>query len=83
MSMVQNLIKKAFATNHAHEVASFLASACNRMKLQNKEQIIWEVNSVQSNINLDNKIAPRTVYKDSPETSQRLLGSRESAITIT
>lgn len=72
MSMVQNLIKKAFATNNAHEAASFLASACNRMKLQNKEQIIWEVNTALSNINLDNKTSPRALYQDSPETLQRL-----------
>lgn len=72
MSMVQNLIKKAFATNNAHEAASFLASACNRMKLQNKEQIIREVNNALSNINLDNKTSPRTLYQDSPETLQRL-----------
>ncbi|MCS3432585.1 hypothetical protein [Klebsiella sp. BIGb0407] len=72
MSLVQNLIKKAFATNNAHEAASFLASACNRMKLQNKEQIIWEVNSALNNVNLDDKTAPRTSCQDSPETLQRL-----------
>lgn len=82
MSMVQNLIKKAFATNNAHEAASFLASACNRMKLQNKEQIIWEVNSALSNINLDNKIAPRAVYKDSPETLQRLQVAEAHAASL-
>lgn len=73
MSMVQNLIKKAFATNNAHEAASFLASACNRMKLQNKEQIIWEVNNALSNINLDSKgSTTHTLYQDSPETINRL-----------
>lgn len=72
MSLVQNLIKKAFSTNNAHEAASFLASACNRMKQQNKEQIIWEVNSALSHIDLDNKTAPSTHYQDSPETLKRL-----------
>jgi len=82
MSMVQNLIKKAFATNNAHEAASFLASACNRMKLQNKEQIIGEVNSALSNINLDNKAAPRTLYQDSPETLQRLQVAEARAASL-
>ncbi len=82
MSMVQNLIKKAFATNNAHEAASFLASACNRMKLQNKEQIISEVNSALSNINLDNKTAQRTLYQDSPETLLRLQVAEARAASL-
>ena len=72
MSLVQNLIKKAFATNNAHEAASFLASACNRMKLQSKEQIIREVNSALSHVNLGDKTLSYTPYQDSPETLQRL-----------
>lgn len=72
MSLVQNLIKKAFATNNAHEAASFLASACNRMKLQSKEQIIREVNSALSNVNLGDKTTSCAPYQDSPETLQRL-----------
>lgn len=75
MSLVQNLIKKAFATTNANEAASFLASACNRMKLQNKEHILREVTAALVNVNLtkisDNALS-RTLYQDSPETLQRL-----------
>ncbi|WP_300001217.1 hypothetical protein [uncultured Cedecea sp.] len=52
------------------------------MKLQNKEQIIWEINSALSNINLDDKIAPQARYQDSPETLQRLQMSEARVISL-
>lgn len=76
MSLVQNLIKKAFATANANEAASFLASACNRMKLHNKEQIQAEVSAALVNVNLvrisEKPPQTKTVYQDSPETLHRL-----------
>ncbi|HEY3986593.1 hypothetical protein [Cedecea sp.] len=76
MSLVQNLIKKAFATANANEAASFLASACNRMKLHNKEQIQAEVSAALVNVNLvrisEKPPQTKTVYQDSPETLRRL-----------
>lgn len=76
MSLVQNLIKKAFATANANEAASFLASACNRMKMHNKEQIQAEVSAALVNVNLvrisEKPPQAKTVYQDSPETLKRL-----------
>ncbi|NIF49942.1 hypothetical protein F3J28_19470 [Enterobacter sp. Ap-1006] len=76
MSLVQNLIKKAFATANANEAASFLASACNRMKAHNKEQIQAEVSAALVNVNLvrisEKPPQTKTVYQDSPETLRRL-----------
>jgi len=85
MSLVQNLIRKAFATTNANEAASFLASACNRMKLQNKEQIMQEVSAALVNDNLSklsDKSAPHIVYQDSPETLQRLRAAEARAASL-
>ena len=85
MSLVQNLIKKAFLTTNANEAASFLASACNRMKLQNKEQIMREVSTALVNVNLtrfSDRSPPATRYQDSPDTLQRLWAAEARAASL-
>jgi len=85
MSLVQNLIKKAFATTNANEAASFLASACNRMKLHNKEQIMYEVSTALVNVNLSglsDKPSPSIVYQDSPDTLQRLRAAEAKVASL-
>ena len=75
MNLVQNLIKKAFSTTNINEAASFLASACNRMKLKNKEQILYEVSTALVSVDLArirNSAPSNSIYQDSPETLQRL-----------
>lgn len=71
MNLVQNLIKKAFSTTNVNEAASFLASACNRMKFKNKEQIIQDVSTALANVSLA-RTRSDTLYQDSPKTLQRL-----------
>lgn len=86
MSLVQNLIKKAFATANANEAASFLASACNRMKLHNKEQIQAEVSAALVNVNLvrisEKPPQTKTVYQDSPETLRRLKDAESLSVSL-
>lgn len=53
MSMIQNLIKKAFGTPNANEAASFLASACNRLKGSNKAEIQYEIEQALCGVNLN------------------------------
>lgn len=53
MSMIQNLIKKAFGTANANEAASFLASACNRLKGSNKAEIQYEIEQALCGVNLN------------------------------
>ncbi|WP_408626257.1 hypothetical protein [Dryocola clanedunensis] len=52
MSMIQNLIKKAFGTENVNEAASFLASACNRMKNSTKAEILYEIEQALIGVNL-------------------------------
>jgi adenylate kinase family enzyme len=85
MSLVQNLIKKAFATTNANEAASFLASACNRMKLQNKEQIMQEVSAALVSVNLTKHSSQSLsciTCQDSPDTLQRLQAAEARAATL-
>lgn len=53
MSMIQNLIKKAFGTVNSNEAASFLASACNRMKNSTKTEIQSEIEQALREVNLN------------------------------
>lgn len=53
MSMIQNLIKKAFGTVNPNEAASFLASACNRMKNSSKAEIQSEIEQALCGVNLN------------------------------
>lgn len=53
MSMIQNLIKKAFGTANANEASSFLASACNRMKSSSKAEIQFEIEQALCGVNLN------------------------------
>lgn len=53
MSMIQNLIKKAFGTANANEAASFLASACNRLKGSSKAEIQHEIEQALCGVNLN------------------------------
>lgn len=53
MSMIQNLIKKAFGTVNANEAASFLASACNRMKSSSRAEIQFEIEQALGEVNLN------------------------------
>ncbi|MCT4717155.1 hypothetical protein MUA01_19565 [Enterobacteriaceae bacterium H18W14] len=53
MSMIQNLIKKAFGTVNSNEAASFLASACNRMKNSSKAEIQFEIEQALCGVNLN------------------------------
>ncbi|WP_455424494.1 hypothetical protein [Dryocola sp. LX212] len=52
MSMIQNLIKKAFGTVNVNEAASFLASACNRMKNSSRAEILHEIEQALTGVNL-------------------------------
>jgi len=51
--MIQNLIKKAFGTVNSNEAASFLASACNRMKNSSKAEIQYEIEQALCGVNLN------------------------------
>ncbi len=53
MSIIQNLIKKAFGTENVNEAASFLASACNRMKSSSKAEIQYEIEQALCGVNLN------------------------------
>lgn len=83
MSMIQNLIKKAFGTSNESEAASFLASACNRMKAMPKDDIHAEVSQALKGVNFARageapkaKAEPqpkaKTIYKDTPETLEKM-----------
>lgn len=80
MSKIAPLIKQAFGTSNAHEAASFLASAINRMKGWEKSQISKEVEAALAGVNFGRTAeAPnaaagktKTIYKDTPETERRL-----------
>ncbi|MFZ4255511.1 hypothetical protein [Raoultella terrigena] len=80
MSMVQNLIKKAFGTSNINEAASFLASACNRMKAMDKRAIEGEVCAALKGVNFSragessaqSEIRTKTIYKDTPDTTSKL-----------
>lgn len=76
MSKIAPLIKQAFGTSNAHEAASFLASACNRMKGMDKPAITREVEAALKGVNFgrtgEPAAAAKTVYKDTPETSRRV-----------
>jgi len=53
VSIIQNLIKKAFGTENVNEAASFLASACNRMKNSSKAEIQYEIEQALCGVNLN------------------------------
>ena len=77
MSMIQSLIKQAFGTSNANEAASFLASACNRMKSMSKPQITHEVETALKGVNFSRggeqaSAKPKTVYKDTKATLKKL-----------
>ncbi len=80
MSMIQNLIKKAFGTSNINEAASFLASACNRMKAMDKRAIEGEVFAALKGVNFSrsgessaqSETRTKTIYKDTPETTSKL-----------
>lgn len=79
MSKIAPLIKQAFGTSNAHEAASFLASACNRMKGMDKPAITREVEAALKGVNFARTGEPaaaaaatKTIYKDTPETSRRV-----------
>lgn len=87
MSKIAPLIKQAFGTSNAHEAASFLASAINRMKSWEKSQISKEVEAALAGVNFSRTAeAPnatagktKTVYKDTAETLRRLTEYQQKA----
>lgn len=79
MSVIQSLIKQAFGTTNGHEAASFLASACNRMKTMDKIFIAREVESalkgvsfIRPDVESSVKAKTKTIYKDSAVTLEKL-----------
>lgn len=70
MSVIQSLIKQAFGTGNSNEAASFLASACNRMKAMDKTTIAREVESALKGVSFGrtdaDKAKVKTVLKTPP-----------------
>ena len=76
MSVIQSLIKQAFGTGNSNEAATFLASACNRMKAMDKTTIAREVESALRGVSFSrtesDKAKVKTVYKDTAVTLEKL-----------
>ncbi|ULR32925.1 hypothetical protein MJO48_09750 [Dickeya fangzhongdai] len=84
MSDIKSIIKKAFGTSNINEAATFLASACNRMKNHNREEIQNEVESALKEININHSrdheqtAKSKVIYRDSPETTRKLKNLEKS-----
>jgi len=90
MSVIQSLIKQAFGTTNGHEAASFLASACNRMKTMDKISIAREVESALKGVSFSRsetesgaKAKTKTVYKDTAVTLEKLAALEKQVRSLT
>lgn len=87
MSVIQSLIKQAFGTGNGHEAASFLASACNRMKTMDKTAIAREVESALNGVSFSRpdteKAKVKTVYKDTAVTLEKLASLQKQVRSLT
>lgn len=77
MSKIVPLIRQAFGTSNPNEAASFLASACNRMKGMDKSAIAEEVTTALKGVNFNRsndtgQAKSKTVYKDTKATLEKL-----------
>ncbi|WP_421595311.1 hypothetical protein [Rahnella sp. PD4] len=87
MSVIQSLIKQAFGTGNGNEAATFLASACNRMKAMDKMTIAREVESALRGVSFSRaeseKTKVKTVYKDTAVTLEKLLSLEKQVRSLT
>ncbi|MEE8729950.1 MAG: hypothetical protein SOI28_13715 [Rahnella inusitata] len=87
MSVIQSLIKQAFGTGNSHEAATFLASACNRMKAMDKTTIAREVENALRGVRFNRaepgKAEVKTVYKDTAVTLERLASLEKQLRSLT
>ncbi|MFO6296550.1 coiled-coil domain-containing protein [Rahnella selenatireducens] len=87
MSVIQSLIKQAFGTGNSNEAASFLASACNRMKAMDKTTIAREVESALKGVSFGrsdaDKAKVKTVFKDTAVTLERLASLEKQVRSLT
>lgn len=87
MSVIQSLIKQAFGTGNGHEAATFLASACNRMKAMDKISIAREVESALRGVSFSraeaDKAKVKTVFKDTAVTVERLAALEKQVRSLT
>lgn len=87
MSVIQSLIKQAFGTGNSNEAASFLASACNRMKAMDKIAIAREVESALKGVSFSrseaDKAKVKTVFKDTAVTLERLAALEKQVRSLT
>jgi len=86
MSVIQSLIKQAFGTGNSNEAATFLASACNRMKAMDKTTIAREVESALRGISFSraetDKAKVKTVYKDTAVTLEKLASLEKQVCSL-
>ena len=86
MSVIQSLIKQAFGTGNSNEAATFLASACNRMKAMDKTTIAREVESALRGISFSraetDKAKVKTVYKDTAVTLEKLASLEKQVYSL-
>ena len=87
MSVIQSLIKQAFGTGNSNEAATFLASACNRMKAMDKMSISREVESALRGVSFSraeaDKAKVKTVYKDTAVTLEKLASLEKQVRSLT
>lgn len=87
MSVIQSLIKQAFGTGNSNEAATFLASACNRMKAMDKTTIAREVESALRGVSFSrtesDKAKVKTVYKDTAVTLEKLASLEKQVRSLT
>ncbi|MFU2319137.1 hypothetical protein [Rahnella sp. PCH160] len=87
MSVIQSLIKQAFGTGNSNEAASFLASACNRMKAMDKTTIAREVENALKGVSFGrsdaDKAKVKTVFKDTAVTLERLASLEKQVRSLT
>ena len=87
MSVIQSLIKQAFGTGNSNEAATFLASACNRMKAMDKTSIAREVESALKGVSFSraetDKTKVKTVYKDTAVTLEKLASLEKQVRSLT
>ncbi|CAM3971300.1 hypothetical protein RABR111495_21500 [Rahnella bruchi] len=87
MSVIQSLIKQAFGTGNSNEAATFLASACNRMKAMDKTSIAREVESALRGVSFSraeaDKAKVKTIYKDTAVTLDKLASLEKQVRSLT
>lgn len=87
MSVIQSLIKQAFGTGNSNEAATFLASACNRMKAMDKTSIAHEVESALRGVSFSraegDKAKVKTVFKDTAITLEKLASLEKQVRSLT